>query len=40
MLININEEQQKQVDEFLDEGILNFKNNLVYEKKFLARKKF
>ena len=39
MLININEEQQKQVDEFLDEGILNFKNNLVYEKKIFSKKK-
>ena len=33
MLININEEQNKKVEEFLDEEISNFKRNLISEKK-------
>ena len=32
MLININEEQNKKVEEFLDEEISNFKRNLISEK--------
>ena len=35
MLININEDQNKRVEEFLDEEITNFKRNLINEKKEL-----
>ena len=38
MLININEEQNKRVEEFLDEEISNFKKNLIYEKEALGKK--
>ena len=39
MLININEEQNKKVEEFLDEEISNFKRNLISEKKIPGKSK-
>lgn len=39
MLININEEQNKRVEEFLDEEISNFKRNLISEKKIPGKSK-
>ena len=38
MLIDINEEQDKKVEEFLKIGIANFKTNFIYEKKILGKK--
>ncbi len=38
MLTNINEQQDKRVEEFLDNEISNFKNNFIYEKKLLGIK--
>ena len=34
MLIDINEEQDKKVEEFLKIGITNFKTNFIYKKKY------
>ena len=39
MLIDINEEQNRRVEEFLDEGILNLKRCLINEKKKFGKKK-